>query len=70
MDARQTPQDTRVEPSESAAAEERRLWQLISDPQAHPTDRVKAYARWLEIGLASKQLGTAPAAPRGSDPPT
>jgi hypothetical protein len=70
MDARQPPKGTRAAPSESAAAEERRLWQLISDPQAQPIDRLKAYVRWLEIGRASRQHGDAPAPPEGPDGPT
>lgn len=65
-----TPEGSKVAPSKSAADEERWLWQLISDPQAQPTDRVKAYARWRETACASGQHGDAPAAPSGPDGPT
>lgn len=33
---------------EAAVAEERQLWQIISDQRAPATERVTAYARWLE----------------------
>lgn len=59
MDTKQTAQGADAAARE-AAAEEQRLWLLISDPGTPPTDRVKAYASWLEATRTSKELGAAP----------
>lgn len=64
MDAKQTAHDTDVGGREAAAAEEQRLWRLITDSRAAPTERVKAYASWLRITGTLRELGPAPASPK------
>lgn len=64
MDARQTAHDTDAGGREAAAAEEQRLWLLITDPRATPTERVKAYASWLRITGALREPGPAPESPK------
>lgn len=63
MDAKQTAHDSDVGAREAAAAEEQRLWLLITDPRATPTERVKAYASWLRITGTLRELGPAPESP-------
>lgn len=69
MDTNRTAQDTDAGAREAAAAEERRLWLLIADPQTPPTERVKAYAGWLRISGILRELGPAPEAPKGLGSP-
>lgn len=59
-----TAQDTDAGARKSAAAEERRLWLLIADPQTPPTERVKAYAGWLRTTAMLRELGPAPESPQ------
>lgn len=64
MDGKQTAHGTDPEGREAAAAEEQRLWLLITDPRATPTERVTAYASWLRVTGTLRQLGSAPASPK------
>lgn len=66
MDTKQTPQGPDMAAREAAAAEEQRLWLLISDPGTPPTERVKAYVTWLQVTRTLKELGVPPA---GRKPP-
>lgn len=69
MQTKPTPSEPPLAAYEAAVAEERQLWQVISDPRSPATERVKAYARWLQTINLLKELGapvdrkTAPGGP-------
>lgn len=57
MQTKPTSSEPPLAAYETAIAEERQLWQVISDPRSPATDRVKAYARWLQTVNLLKKLG-------------
>lgn len=69
MHTKRTAEDNDAGARESAAAEERRLWLLIADPQTPPTERMTAYASWLRITAMLRELGPAPGSPQRPDGP-
>jgi len=57
MHTRTNPSEPLLAAYEAAVAEERQLWHVISDARSPATDRVTAYARWLDTIGRLKELG-------------